>query len=102
MKKTNHIAIIPARKNSKGLRYKNRLLFDYTKKFLNKLNWFNRIIFASDDTYFISKCKKSNFSYYNRQKQNALDNSSIKSLMLEINNNFNLNKETVLCYYILP
>ena len=63
MKKTNHIAIIPARKNSKGLRYKNRLLFDYTKKFLKKINWFDKVIFASDDTYFISKCKKSNFSY---------------------------------------
>ena len=33
-KKINHIAIIPARKNSKGLKLKNRLLFDYTEKFL--------------------------------------------------------------------
>ena len=101
MKKINHIAIIPARKNSKGLRYKNRLLFDYTKKFLKKINWFDKVIFASDDKYFVSKCKKSNFSYYKRQKKNALDNSSIKSLMLEISINFNLNKETVMWLFYL-
>ena len=35
-KKINYIAIIPARKNSKGLKLKNRLLFDYTEKFLKK------------------------------------------------------------------
>ena len=60
MKSISNIAIIPARKNSKGLKFKNRLLFDYTRKFLNKINWFDKIIFASDDKYFVSKCKKSN------------------------------------------
>ena len=68
-KKINHIAIIPARKNSKGLKLKNRLLFSYTEKFLKKIKWFDKIVFASDDDYFISKCKKTNFFFYKRDKK---------------------------------
>jgi CMP-N-acetylneuraminic acid synthetase len=101
MREANHIAIIPARKNSKGLKLKNRLLFNYTNNFLKKTNWFNKIIFASDDKYFISKCRKSNFYFYKRTKKNALDDSSIKSLMLEVSKNLNLNKETILWLFYL-
>lgn len=101
MKSIRHIAIIPARKNSKGLKFKNRLLFDYTRKFLNKINWFDKIIFASDDKYFVSKCKKSNYYFYDRERKNTLDNSSIKSLMLEISKNLNLSGETVVWLFYL-
>lgn len=101
MKSINHIAVIPARKNSKGLKFKNRLLFDYTKKFLKKINWFNKIIFASDDKYFVSKCKNSNYYFYNRERKNALDNSSIKSLMLEISKNLKLSRETIVWLFYL-
>ena len=43
---------------------------------------------------------KNQIFHYKRQK-NALDNSSIKSLMLEISINFSLNKETVLWLFYL-
>ena len=78
-KKINHIAIIPARKNSKGLKLKNRLLFDYTEKFLKKTKWFDEIVFASDDDYFISKCKKANFFFYKRDKKNEVSHYSLKN-----------------------
>ena len=100
-KKINHIAIIPARKNSKGLKLKNRLLFDYTEKFLKKIKWFDEIIFASDDDYFISKCKKANFFFYKRNKKNAKDDSSIKSLMQEVSKELNLDQETILWLFYL-
>ena len=100
-KKINHIAIIPARKNSKGLKLKNRLLFDYTEKFLKKTKWFDEIVFASDDDYFISKCKKANFFFYQRDKKNAKDDSSIKSLMLEVSKELNLDQETILWLFYL-
>ena len=100
-KKIKHIAIIPARKNSKGLKFKNRLLFNYTKNFLKKIKWFDEIILASDDDYFRLKCKKSNFSFYNRDKKNADDSSSIKSLMQEINKNFCFNKNTIVWLFYL-
>ena len=101
IEKYNHIAIIPARKNSKGLKFKNRLLFDYTKKFLKKINWFEKIIIASDDDYFISKCKNTEFTFYKRKKRNAQDNSSIKSLMQEINKKLRFQKETILWLFYL-
>tara|TARA_B100001057_G_scaffold330542_1_gene330853 strand:+ start:16793 stop:17452 length:660 start_codon:yes stop_codon:yes gene_type:complete len=101
VEKYNHIAIIPARKNSKGLKFKNRLLFDYTKKFLKKINWFEKIIIASDDDYFISKCKNTEFTFYKRKKRNAQDNSSIKSLMQEINKKLSFHKETILWLFYL-
>ena len=100
-KKNNNIAIIPARKNSKGLKFKNRLLFDYTKKFINKTSWFNKIIFATDDDYFISKCKSTNFIFYKRKKKNSLDNSSIKSVMKEVIKTFNLSNDTVIWLFYL-
>ncbi len=101
MKSSKHIAIIPARKNSKGLKFKNRLLFKYTIKFLNKINWFDKIIFASDDKYFVSKCKKLNYYFYDRDKKNTLDNSSIKSLMMEISKKLNLNDKTIVWLFYL-
>ena len=104
IKKKNHIAIIPARRNSKGLKFKNRLLFNYTKNFLEKINWFDKIILASDDNYFVSKCKKTNFFFYKRDKKNANDSASIKSLMLEINKKFHFNEDTIiwLLYLTIP
>ena len=36
-----NIAFIPARKNSKGLKFKNRLLFNETAKFLENINIFS-------------------------------------------------------------
>lgn len=100
-KKYNHIAIIPARKNSKGLKFKNRLLFNYTKDFLKKINWFDKIILASDDNYFIKKCNKANFFFYKRDKKNAKDNSSIKSLMQEIKKKKLLDGETIIWLFYL-
>ena len=97
----NHIAIIPARKNSKGLKFKNRLLFNYTKKFIKKIKWFDKIIVASDDEYFASKCKKTNFFYYKRQKKNSKDTSSIKEVMEEIITKFKLNNNTIIWLFYL-
>ena len=100
-KKIEHIAIIPARKNSRGLKFKNRLLFNYTKNFVKKIKWFDEIILASDDDYFRSKCKKENFSFYKRDKKNAKDNSSIKSLMKEISKKFNFDNNTIIWLFYL-
>lgn len=100
-KKNNNIAIIPARKNSKGLKFKNRLLFEYTKKFIKKINWFSKVILATDDDFFISKCKESKFVFYKRQKKNSRDNSSIKSTMGEVIKKFDLNANTIVWLFYL-
>ena len=43
-----HIAVIPARKNSKSLPFKNRFLFKHTSKFLKNNNLFDKIYVNSD------------------------------------------------------
>ena len=103
-KNLKHIAIIPARKNSKGLKNKNRKLFENTAKFLKKISFFNQVIVASDDNQIEKKTKKNNFIFFKRSKKNAADNSSIKSLMIEVAQKRNLKKDTVvwLIYLTLP
>ena len=64
----NHIAIIPARKNSVGLKHKNRLLFKYSALFVKKLNWFKKVIVSTDDRTIIHKAKKNKFITHLRSK----------------------------------
>ena len=99
--KIEHIAIIPARKNSKGFKKKNRILFDYTANFLKKINWFDKVIVATDDTFLIKKIKKFKFVYFLRSKKNATDNASIKSLMIEITNSLKINYASIIWLFYL-
>ena len=41
-KDLKHVVIIPARKNSKGLKNKNRMLFENTAEFVKKISFFNQ------------------------------------------------------------
>jgi len=103
-KDLKHVVIIPARKNSKGLKNKNRMLFENTAEFVKKISFFNQVIVASDDKQIEKKTKKNNFIFYKRSKKNAMDNSSIKSLMEEVVQKKKLKKNTVvwLLYLTLP
>ncbi len=103
-KNLEHVAIVPARKNSKGLKNKNRKLFLNTAKFLKKISFLKKVIVASDDNQIEKKAKKNNFIFFKRSKKNAADNSSIKSLMEEVIQKKNLNKSTIvwLIYLTLP
>ena len=104
IQKLKHIAIIPARKKSKGLKNKNRLLFNHTAKFIKKLSFINEVIVASDDEILINKNLLYPFTFYRRLKNNAKDNSSIKSLMQEIVVKKKLHQDTIiwLIYLTLP
>lgn len=44
-----NLALIPARKNSKGIKNKNRILFDNTANFIKKLKFIDKSIVSSDD-----------------------------------------------------
>ena len=62
-KDLKHVVIIPARKNSKGLKNKNRMLFENTAEFVKKISFFNQVIVASDDKQNKKKTKKNNFIF---------------------------------------
>ena len=64
----NHIAVIPARKNSKSLPNKNRFLFKYTGEFLKKNNLFDKVYVNSDDIVLKKMAKKYGFVFFKRKK----------------------------------
>jgi len=79
-----NIAIIPDRKNSKGLKKKNRILIDGCLKFITKIKWFNQIIISSDDSLIINKAKENNLDFIKRSKKLSTGNISIKSVMIDV------------------
>ena len=79
-----NIAVIPARRNSQGFRFKNRILFNETIDFLNKIKWFDEKIISTDDEVLIKKAKKFHLRVLKRSKKNSKNNISIKSVMKEV------------------
>ena len=77
----NYTFVIPARRNSKGLPFKNRKLLDFTLESLPK-EIIENIIIATDDEFI--KERYSTFNIFNRSEEVSNDRASTKSLMLEI------------------
>ena len=73
--------IIPARRNSKGLPFKNRKLLDFTLESLPQEIKKN-VIIATDDEFI--KERYSTFNIFDRSEEVSNDRASTKSLMLEI------------------
>ncbi len=83
-KRIKNIAIIPARKNSKGYKNKNRIFFDLTANFVKKLKFLDEVIVSSNDGNLINKAKQYNFNYHIRRNYFAKSNTSIKSTFQNI------------------
>ena len=99
---TRHLAIIPARKNSKGLKFKNRILFDNTVKFLKKLEFIDKVIVSSDDRKILSLGKKNNYLIHKRKNFFAKDNTSIRSTLKNIVSDLSLKKTDIIWLIYLP
>lgn len=93
--------IIPARKNSKGFRYKNRFLFEQLPIELKSEN----VIVTSDDEV-IEKMNKQlyNFSFLQRPKELAEDTTSIKPVLEHVVQEYSLRPtdELVILYLTYP
>ena len=63
-----HIAVIPARRNSKSLPFKNRFLFKFTAEFLKDNKLFDKVYVNSDDLHLKSLAQKYNFNFFRRKK----------------------------------
>ena len=100
--KLTHIAVIPARKNSKSLPYKNRFLFKYTAKFLKNNKLFNKIYVNSDDPHLKILAKKYGFDFFNRQQKLARDTTCIKKVFIDMNNKLNFPKNTYIWLFYIP
>jgi CMP-N,N'-diacetyllegionaminic acid synthase len=77
--------IIPARRNSKGLPFKNRKLFEYTIKSI-PYEFLNSVIVTTDDEVIIDKCKSLDINYVFRDPLLALDETSTKDVIIDLVN----------------
>ena len=67
--KGKNIAVIPARKGSKGFKFKNRILLNETLNFLKEITWFDEKIISTDDEVLIRKAKKADLKILKDQKK---------------------------------
>lgn len=93
--------IIPARKGSKGLKHKNRLLFDYTAKTIpTQLS--KNVYVTTDDEWIIERAKKYNFNFLNRQSCFASDDASIRDVLLELIHKCGISGDLTMLYLTYP
>ena len=97
-----NIAVIPARKNSKGIKFKNRTFFHLTAEFVKDLGFINNVIVTSDDPTIIKKAKNYNFDSHKRKKKYAADNTSIKKTLQNLIKEKKLNKNDILWLFYIP
>lgn len=75
------ILLIPARRNSKGVPFKNRKLFGYTTQDIPEDAWGS--VYVSTDDEEIKHQAAKQFNIHNRSKENSSDESSTLSLVEE-------------------
>jgi len=90
--------LIPARKNSKGLPKKNRILFDITASSVNKEE---HVIVSSDDEFILEKAKRRNFIVHVRSDKNASDTATTKDFALEVCKDLKLKNEDIVVILML-
>lgn len=100
--KIKNIAVIPARKNSKGIKFKNRTFFNLTANFLKKIDFIESVIVSSDDSTILSKAKENNFETHKRKSKYAGDKISIKKTLSNLIKEKNLKKNDNLWLFYIP
>lgn len=76
----NFTILIPARKGSKGLPFKNRSLFDYTADIISEVNKINTFI-STDDEVIKNMSKKRGFNVHERSYKSAIDTATSKEMI---------------------
>lgn len=96
------IFFIPARKNSKGLPFKNRKLFDFTASVI-PTNFKKNVFVSTDDEQIKLLTKKYEFNLIDRPEEISQDETSTKEVLLHFIKQCHLeNKIIVLLYLTYP
>lgn len=93
--------VIPARRNSKGLPFKNRKLLAYTIDSIPKEYW-DRIIVNTDDEFIIDECINLGIQHYKRPDIFATDVASTKSVIEDMMYGVNLTGDVIMLYLTYP
>lgn len=92
--------LIPARRNSKGLPFKNRLLFDYTINTIPN-NLYDKVIVSTDDEVLIEKAISMGLNVSIRPENLGLDQTSTKDVIKYHIDNGDLDEQsTVIMLYL--
>jgi len=99
---TNDFTIlIPARRDSKGLPFKNRKLLSTTLQTIpDELK--NRVVINTNDEFIIQNCMVMGLRYYKRPEIYAVDESSTKSVIVDMINSGYLNGNVIMLYLTYP
>ena len=95
MEKKDTFFIIPARRDSKGLPFKNRKLLDYTINNI-PIELHEKTIVTTDDEKIIEKLSATNINVLRRDERLCLDDISIKDVMLDVVKKFQMKSDDII------
>jgi CMP-N-acetylneuraminic acid synthetase len=93
------LALVPARGNSKGIKFKNlrkakgASLLCHTSRFIDKCNFFNEKIVSTESTKIINEAKKLRFKIHKRSKMTSKDFTSDHEVINEVLNDEEIKKK---------
>ena len=100
MEKKTTFFVIPARRDSKGLPFKNRKLLDYTINNI-PIELHEKTIVTTNDEKIIEKLSATNINVLRRDEQLCLDDISIKDVMLDVVKKFQMkSNDTIVMLYL--
>ena len=100
MEKKTTFFIIPARRDSKGLPFKNRKLLDYTINNI-PIELHEKTIVTTNDEKIIERLSATNINVLRRDEQLCLDDISIKDVMLDVVKKFQMkSNDTIVMLYL--
>jgi len=100
LKKKNPFFVIPARRDSKGLPFKNRKLLDYTINNI-PIELHEKTIVTTNDEEIIEKLSNTNINLLRRNERLCLDDISIKDVMLDVVKKFQMkSNDTIVMLYL--
>lgn len=92
--------VIPARKGSKGLPFKNRKLFKFTAKIIPS-EYSKTTIVTSDDEEILKESEPFNFIAHKRSSLLAQDETSVREVLKDVIENYDIPPEdTVIMLYL--
>lgn len=87
--------IVPARKGSKGVPFKNRTLIHHVIDSIpDELK--KRIIVSTDDEYIIDEMSKKNIEVLKRKSELSTDESDVKCVIEDVIEKYNINKNDLI------